>query len=134
MLLTGEIKQWVDVMASYLRKQMGLDAQFGRDVALFFLYLSQYGLSPVITSGYRSPDKQAELQQRYASGDRSVVVSPAKNSLHSKTGLLGEPAARAVDISTSNPELAARIATVLNIGAGYYFGTPDRVHFYDKRG
>lgn len=134
MLFTGETKKWIDEMASYLRKQMGLDAQFGRSVAIFYLYLYQYGLSPIITSGYRSPDKQTELQKRYLSGDQSVVVKPAINSLHSKTDLLGNPASMAVDISTSNPELSARIATALGIGAGYYYKTPDRVHYYDKRG
>ena len=134
MLLTGEIKKWVTSMAAYLRKQMGLDAQFAEDVALFYLYLSQYGLSPNITSGYRSGEKQAELQARYSAGDSSVVVQPAKNSLHSRVTITSAPAARAIDISTNNPDLAARIATALGIGAGLYYKVPDRVHFYDKRG
>jgi uncharacterized protein YcbK (DUF882 family) len=134
MLLTGELKKWVTSMVSYLRKQWGLDAQFARDVSIFYLYLSQYGLSPTITSGYRSPDKQAALQSRYSAGDSSVIVQPAKNSLHTRTTASGDPAALAIDVSCSDYNLAARIATTLGIGAGLYFRTPDRVHFYDKRG
>lgn len=130
MAYSADVKRWISEMAKYLRAQWGLDDAFSEKVALFYLYLAQYGLSPVITSGFRSAEKQKELAARYQAGDRSVVVKPAENSKHSTTGFLGQPAAEAIDISTNNRELAARIARALNIGAGFYFNTPDGVHFY----
>lgn len=120
--MTPELKGWIKQMASYLVQTWGIERSFASDVSLFFLYLSAYGLSPIITSGYRSAEKQEELSKRYSSGDSSVVVKPAKKSKHLQ-GL-------AIDISTSNPARSAQIATALKIGAGYYFKTPDPVHFY----
>jgi hypothetical protein len=129
-----DVGEWLSEMILYLNKTWGLDESFSDRISRFYLYLHQYGLNPQITSGYRSKEKQQSLTNRYFSGDRSVIVKPAANSLHSRNNWLGNPAALAVDISTSNPELAARIATALGIGAGYYWKTPDRVHFYDERG
>lgn len=123
------IKEWLDDAAKFFRETWGLDKSFAGMVALFYAYLLQYRLSPVITSGFRSPEKQKELQARYAAGDTSVVVKPAETSKHSLTKW-GSPAAKAIDISTNNPDLAARIATATGIKAGLYFKTPDRVHFY----
>lgn len=123
------LSQWIKDSSVILNRDFGLDKSFAEKVALFFLYLKQYGLNPQITSGYRSPEYQKELISRYQSGDKSVVVMPAENSKHTNTKF-GKPASLAVDISTSNPALAAQIATALKIGAGFYFKTPDRVHFY----
>lgn len=132
MLFKSEIQKWLDAMSIYLRKNWGIDSSFAKDIATMYLYFAQYGLSPVITSGYRSRENQAALRQRYAAGDRSVVVKPAENSKHSTTDFSGSPAATAIDIVTNNPERAAQIAVALGIGAGLYFQTPDRVHFYKK--
>lgn len=123
------MEKWLSDVADFLRKQWGLDSSFSSKVSLFYAYLLQYGLNPVITSGFRSPDKQKELIRRWEAGDKSVVVKPAENSKHSITKW-GSPAAQAIDISTNNAELAARIATAVGIKAGLYFKTPDRVHFY----
>lgn len=123
------LSQWIKDSSEILNRDFGLDKSFAEKVALFFLYLKQYGLNPQITSGYRDENYQASLLARYNSGDDSIVVKPAENSKHS-VKKLGKPASLAVDISTSNPALAAQIATALKIGAGYYFKTPDRVHFY----
>jgi LAS superfamily LD-carboxypeptidase LdcB len=131
-LFKSEVEKWIDAMSTYLQKNWGIDSSFAKDVAKMFLYFTQYGLSPTITSGYRSRENQAALQQRYAAGDRSIVVKPAENSKHSTTDFLGYPAATAIDISTSNPNTAAAIATALGIGAGLYFTVPDRVHFFKK--
>jgi hypothetical protein len=124
------IDAWLKQMADYLISVWGLDSAFADRVAKFYLYLHQYGLSPVITSGYRSPEKKAELQRRYAAGDNGIIVKPAENTKHDDTNFIGKPASHAIDISTNNPALAAQIATAININAGYYFKTPDRVHFY----
>lgn len=123
------MEKWLKDVSEVLRKQWGLDSSFSSKVSLFYAYLLQYGLNPVITSGFRSPDKQKELIRRWEAGDKSVVVKPAENSQHSITKW-GAPASQAIDISTNNPELAARIALAVGIKAGYYFKNPDRVHFY----
>lgn len=122
------IEEWLNDMSRYLQLQWGLAASFSTTVALFLLYLYYYGLNPVITSGWRSPAKQADLLRRYQAGDPGVVAKPAVNSLHLNT-LLGKPASLAIDISTNNAALAANIAKQLGIRAGYYFTKPDPVHF-----
>jgi hypothetical protein len=126
------VQDIIDALTVELTMAWGLDTQFARDVSVFMLYLWLYGLSPVITSGWRSPEKQRELQRRYAAGDAGVVAKPADSSQHSTTNWLGNPAATAVDLSTSNPVFAAEIAAALGIGAGLYFKQPDPVHFYKK--
>lgn len=129
-VLPREIKDVVDKYQKILREQWGLERNFAQAIAIFLLYLAQYGLSPVITSGYRSPAKQASLQQRYAAGDTSVVVKPATNSKHSKKDFLGNPASEAIDISTNNPRFSAAIAEALGIGTGIRFNPSDPVHYY----
>lgn len=122
-------EQWQDQAAKTLQNQWGLDKSFSLLVALFYAYLVYYSLSPKITSGFRSPDKQAELLQRYEAGDPSIVYKPAANSKHMVTKW-GKPASLAVDISTNNPALAAQIAVAVGIKAGYHYHNPDPVHFY----
>ena len=117
-------------MSFHLKESWGLDESFATKVALFYLYCAQYGLKPVITSGYRSPEKQQQLTERYNAGDKSVVVKPAVNSKHSTQSWLGKPGARAVDISTNNKPVAAQIAKAIGLNAGYFFKIPDPVHFY----
>ena len=118
----SEIEIWLEKMAEYLENAWGIDKTFSKSAATLYLYFAHYGLSPVITSGRRSREKQEELTRRYLSGDRSVVVKPASNSKH----LSGT----AIDISTNNSKTAAAIATAIGVGAGLYFSTPDPVHFY----
>lgn len=126
----AQIDKWLKDMSFHLKESWGLDDTFAAKVALFYLYCAQYGLSPKLTSGYRSPEKQQQLTARYNAGDKSVVVKPATNSKHSTTDWLGKPAARAIDISTNNKTVAAQIAKSIGIGAGYFYKTPDPVHFY----
>lgn len=121
--------QWIDTVNESLISYWGLDPAFSANIALFCAYLAYYGLNPVITSGFRSPDKQEELRRRWEAGDPTIVYPPAKNSKHSRMRL-NRPAAHAVDIKTSDPARAAGIALQLGIQAGYYFKTPDPVHFY----
>lgn len=127
----SELQKWLDAAADYLQSQWGLSEEFAIDAAQLYLYLYYYGLSPTITSGYRSPTKQEELTKRYLAGDPSVVVKPATNSKHSITLPDGTPAAQAIDIFTTSPKTAAEIARQLGIGAGYFFQVTDPVHFYE---
>lgn len=95
-------------------------------------YLTAGGLGPRVTSGWRDPDHQRALQARWDAGDRAGLrARPASDSLHTKTDWIGDPAARAVDIATSDDTRAAQIASALGIGAGLYFTHPDPGHFYD---
>jgi uncharacterized protein YcbK (DUF882 family) len=127
-----EIQQYVRQLTDYLSTTWGLDDSYAESVAVLLLYLNAYGVSFTITSGYRSAAKQNELRSRYEAGDGSIVVKPATKSQHSTTNWIGQPAATAIDLCTSAPVLAAQIANALGIGAGYYFKTPDPVHFYKK--
>lgn len=122
------MEKWLSDVADFLRKKWGLDNAFSSKATLLYAYFLQYGLNPVITSGYRSGEYQEELRRRWDSGDRSIVVEPAKTSKHSITKW-GAPASQAIDISTNNHELAARIAQAVGLRAGYYFKKSDPVHF-----
>lgn len=126
--MTQEIETWIASASKTLQEHWGLDKAFSSNVALLFLYFVKYGLSPVITSGWRSPEKQEELMLRYKAGDPSIRYKPAENSKHLNTNWLGSPASLAVDISTNNPSYAAEIARYLKIKPGNDFGDP--VHFY----
>jgi hypothetical protein len=126
-----EINNWIKQAKKELTNEYGLLASFAGDIALLYLYFYYYNLSPVITSGYRSMQKQQELLDRYNAGDPTIRYKPALDSKHSAAeGFFKKPASKAVDISTSNPALAADIAEALNIGAGYRYGDP--VHYYHK--
>jgi hypothetical protein len=125
-------KEILDFLKNFEKdlKNAGIATKFVAGAALLYLYLWYYGLSPNITSIYRDDAKQKDLLARYYQGDPSIKYKPAENSLHSKKDFFGTPSAEAIDISTSNPALAADIAEALKIGAGYRFGDP--VHFYHK--
>lgn len=123
-----ELEQWLSRTTRLFLSLWGLASSFAPQVALLYLYLHWYRLSPTITSGYRSPAKQAELLRRYYAGDPSIVYKPARNSKHCRRDLSGNPAAMAVDISTSDPIKAAQIARSLGIKSGISWGDP--VHYY----
>jgi len=127
-----DYRKWIAQTKGILVDYWGLSSAFADLVSLFLAYCFNYQLKPVVTSGFRDSEKQKTLLKRWQAGDKGVVVKPAVDSLHSKTSWLGRPAALAVDVSTSNPALAAQIAKAVGIGAGYYFKTPDRVHFFQQ--
>ena len=124
-----DYKAWVKDAAKTLINSYGLNSGFASKVALLYLYFLSYGLHPKITSGFRSPEYQKKLYDRWLAGDKSIVYKPALKSKHSVTKW-GKPSALAVDISTNNPAIAALIARQLKVGAGFYFRKPDPVHFY----
>lgn len=126
--MSAEIEKWLSDFADFLHSQWGLNKSFAASAALLFLYLHYYGLNPVVTSGFRSPAKQEELLRRWEAGDPTIKYKPATNSKHMHTGWFSSPDSLAVDISTSNPEMAAKIAKAVGVRPGYDFGDP--VHFY----
>jgi hypothetical protein len=128
----SNLEQWLKDAKDYLQNSFGLESKFADSVALLIAYFFYYNLNPIITSGYRDKMKQLELTRRWKSGDPTIVVKPASDSLHSRTSFLGSPAALAIDIDTNDKRFAAEVAQLLGIGAGYFFTTPDPVHFYHR--
>lgn len=124
----GEYADWIDQAARYLRESWGLNKDFARRAADLILLFKLYGIFQAITSGYRSPEKQAELRTRAARGEPGIY-SPAKNSKHTHVNFLGGADSLAIDVATSNWAGAAWIAHELGIRTGYEFG--DGVHFSD---
>jgi len=122
---------WPKSAASWFASQYGLDVDFSIKVALLYIALFAAKLNPRVTSGFRDPAKQKAMRDAWDRGDKQgLAVRPAdpSTSRHSTTSL-GRPASKAIDIQTSNPKLAADIARVIGLRAGYYFQTPDPVHF-----
>ncbi|MYI68708.1 MAG: M15 family metallopeptidase [Boseongicola sp. SB0673_bin_14] len=106
--------------------QWGLDYRFAFIVSAVQAALETYGFEPVtITSGYRSPERQRQLQAAWDANNRTgLVARPATRSWHMQ-GL-------AVDVSTSseNFNLFREIMeSIPNVRWGGRFTTPDRVHF-----
>ncbi|MDE0555749.1 MAG: D-alanyl-D-alanine carboxypeptidase family protein [Candidatus Poribacteria bacterium] len=81
----------------YLITQWGLSPIFAEQVAAVQSWIQTNGGEAVrITSGYRSPVRQSQLQARWDAGDRrGLVARPADASWHMQ-GL-------AVDVSTRSP-------------------------------
>lgn len=116
-------EEWLAQAKKYFEATWGLHATFAGQVALFYAYLWTMGLNPRITSGFRDPAKQREMQARWDRGDRQgLKFRPATNSDHTR--------GKAIDIVTSNPREAARIAKLLGLVAGIDYG--DEVHFAYK--
>ena len=125
-----KLNQWLKEAEEYLISQWGLSGTFAKKAALLLAYFFQYGLNPQITSGYRSVSEQKALLKRWNAGDRTgLKAKPAESSLHNNSSWL-RPAARAIDISTSNYYYAAKIAEAIGIGSGYRFNDP--VHFFER--
>ena len=94
------------------------------------------GLSLAVVSGYRSPERQAELLARWVSGDRrGLVARPAARSSHSEGRAvdlafvwLGQP----VPVSDTPREYFQFLADLLEpVGVrwGGRFRSPDINHF-----
>ncbi|MXZ01114.1 M15 family metallopeptidase [Candidatus Poribacteria bacterium] len=113
--------EWVQ----YLESRWGLDPRFAVYVAAAQTWIQQNGGEAVrITSGYRSPARQLELQNRWDAGNRvGLVARPADRSWHMQ-GL-------AVDVDTRSPEFAFFRSLMLYWGNrwGGQFRSSDPVHF-----
>ena len=120
-----DFQQWLANAANYFHTNWQLDKNFSAKVALFYAYLSVYGLNPRVNSGRRDAAKQKAMQEAWDRGDRAgLKVRPATISQHTE-GL-------AIDIETNNPAMAAQIAKAIGLGDGYSFAKADPVHFYQK--
>lgn len=125
-------KDYVNAWSKYLHDKWGLDKSFSPKAAEVFLLLHFYGASPVITSGYRSPEYQAQLVKRYKAGDPGILSPlPPGKSLHQHKDWLGRPASWAIDIDHHNNSLAAIIAKYLGL---FWAGPKDWVHFAVRGG
>lgn len=115
-------EQWYQLLLS----QWGLDYRLAFIVGAVQAALQTYDYDAVtITSGYRSPIRQKELQAQWDSGNRTgLAARPATRSWHMQ-GL-------AVDVSTrsQNFNLFRQIMeTIPGIRWGGRFKKVDRVHF-----
>src|SRR5512137_1207134 len=79
------------------------------------------GFQARVTSGYRSPAKQAKLYQRYLAGLQPYPVAPPGTSDHEQ-GL-------AIDVVTTD---IARLVTLLGMVGLSWAGPDDPVHFSIK--
>ena len=122
-------KKYVDAWEIYLVDKWGIDEGASEKLAELVVLFAKNNLAPVITSGYRSTEKQQELYDRWLRGDKSVFT-PAKpgTSPHERTNWLGRPAARCLDVAINNYQSGAIIAKELGLSSGY---PADPVHFGD---
>ncbi len=128
------IKPTVDTWAKYLVTQ-GLSRVWADRAAALYLLLNAYGLRPVLTSIYRSPEKQAAMRAAYLAGNKQGLrYLPAKNSDHTRqeTNWLGQkiPASFAMDIDLQSKayDSGATIAHALGLRTGHEIG--DDVHYF----
>ena len=80
-----------------------------------------YGFNARVTSGYRSPKKQAWLYDRYLRGLQPYPVAPPGHSEHEK-GL-------AIDVVTT--DLSKLVSLLTQVGL-FWAGPSDPVHFQTK--
>jgi len=126
----GAWQPWIDSVSSWLKEQHGASDDLADKGAVLMAYLTAYGLNPRVTSVFRDPAYQRQLQERYDAGDTTGLrTRPATNSKHSTTDWLGNPAASAIDIATDDDSRAAQIGAALGFRAGFYFKDPDPGHF-----
>lgn len=130
-MLTREMEEWCELAAGYLRSSFGLRGTFALQAARLFISLYFAGLRPRITSGWRDPARQRDLQRNYDAGARAgYLARPATISKHTATTFSGQPAALAVDMPSDDNKAAALIARRLGIGAGIDFRQSDPGHYY----
>lgn len=124
---TRYLGNWPKEAASYFEDSWGISPVVAVKFATLYAILYLLGLSPRITSGFRSPAKQRELVARWNAGDRAGFIGkPADpdGSRHCRETLSGAPASTAIDMPCSNNDLAAGIARALGLRAGVDFNDP----------
>ena len=126
------MNEYIKAWKKYLIDRWGLDDEFAEKAAALVILCAYYKLRPEITSGYRSTETQAFLVDQAARGNPNVHQPlPPGKSLHNNETWWGEPAALALDMVTSIPSSAGRIAAALGLVWG---GQSDSVHFGARRG
>jgi len=131
-IFPSDVQRKFDAEAKELNQSVGLRKSFAGKVAPLLAYFRAYGLNPRVISGWRDPAKQKAMRDRWDRGDRQGLrARPAMDSLHTRVSQ-GSPAADGVDITTTNDNLAAKIAMALGVGPGLYFSEPDPGHYYAR--
>jgi len=124
------VGSWPREAASYFRDTWGIDSDYAQKFALLYVLLFLAGLNPRITSGFRDPSRQLELQRQWDAGNRAGLrTRPATSSTHSAVGWLKSPASKGIDIVSTNEKLAGDIARAIGLRAGYYFTAKDPGHY-----
>lgn len=129
--MANTVEEWINEATPIFKKTYGLSDWLAGRCAALFLHGWLNGLNPRITSGYRSIQHQSQLRQDSLSGKVKTVVTPAKDSLHTRTSFTNDPAAEAFDMRFSNQQKGIAIARTLGLGIGADFKTPDEVHFFN---
>jgi len=130
MMIPAEWDNWAENARGYFER-MGASPDISKRLALLWGFASGYGLRPSITSIFRDPKKQEEMQARWDRGDRAGLrTRPATNSKHSHTTWLGKPAALAMDMPTNNDSFTSQIAEYVGLKSGQNFRKPDPGHYY----
>ena len=110
---------------NYLVSEWGLDPEFAKYPAAAQTWIQQTGGHAVlITSGYRSPKRQYQLQQKWDAGNRKgLVTRPATYSWHMQR--------RAIDVSTRGLDFNRFRDAMVQWGCrwGGNFKAYDPVHF-----
>lgn len=97
----------------------GLDPYVANASRLLVGTLRGLGYSATLTSGYRSPDKQAKLFSQYLAGRTKYPVAPPGTSTH-EFGY-------GIDVASNAPDPVLRFAA--DVAGLVWFGPGDRVHF-----
>jgi len=129
--MNADLEKWAQSATDYFKTGLGLDGTFARQAARLFILLYSAGLAPKITSGFRDPQKQKELQRQWDLGNRSGLrARPASISKHTVTDWLRRPSATAIDIKSNDEKKASKLAQSIGIGSGLNFASPDPGHYY----
>lgn len=129
------VQEWIDQATDYFVDQWGLNETLARKISQLYLWGLQSGFPMSVTSGFRDPEHQRELRERWDRGDRAgLAARPATNSKHSTTSFFGDPDAMAVDLSAGSSQnlriLGGWAQNYLGLRWGGTFKNADLVHFY----
>jgi len=130
-VFSPEYENWIKAATPYFANNLGLSSALAPQAARLYLSLWNAGLQPRISRGYSSEQHQKDLQAAWDRGDRQGLrVRPATTSQHTVTDWLGRPAAKAIDMPSSDDIRAAAIARGIGLGAGASFSLPDPGHYF----
>lgn len=129
------IQEWIDAATDYFVDTWGLNEALALKISQLYLWGLQSGFPMKVTSGWRDPEKQRAMQERWDRGDRAgLAARPATNSKHSTTGFFGDPDAMAVDLYAGSDQnlriLGSWAQNYLGLKWGGTFRNADLVHFY----
>jgi D-alanyl-D-alanine dipeptidase len=122
-----ELETWA-IQAAPSFRAAGASPQAAAKFARLYIYLWNEGLQPRITSMYRDPARQAELQRQYdllpGMGPRKpgFLARPATNSSHTRGA--------GIDMPTRDDQRAGIVAHWIGgLRVGGNFANPDWGHY-----